>query len=256
MSHVAIVVRFLLLVVGAVVLWIPVAATDPAIPPLTGRVVDAAGILTVTEERDIDRHLAMIEEKTSVQIVVATLPSLGRYSIESWGLALGRGWKIGRAGHDDGIVIVLAPNDREVRIEVGYGLEGSIPDAMAHRIIKAYMLPAARDRRFADGLKSTIDAVQRVIIDPDAKITPQGRAVEVGMFGIIILVGGIATFVTFVIALTRGFRSENELTDSDDRSQDDDSSFTFGSNGSGFSSGSSFSGGGGSFGGGGASGKW
>ncbi|MBL8709892.1 MAG: TPM domain-containing protein, partial [Rhodospirillaceae bacterium] len=139
-------------------------------PPLTGRLVDLANVLSSAAERDLTDQLAHIEADTGAQIVVATLPTLAGYSIEAWGLALGRGWKIGRAGRDDGIVVVLAPNDREIRIEVGYGLEGRIPDATAHRIINSYMLPAAREGKYADGLKATVDALRRVIKDPAAPI--------------------------------------------------------------------------------------
>jgi hypothetical protein len=120
-------------------LCLPVASADPVVPPLlTGRVVDLADVLTSAAERDLTAQLAKVEQKTGTQIVVAILPDLGGYPIESWGLALGRTWQIGRAGKDDGIVIVLAPNDREIRIEVGYGLEGrhsgcqSPPDHPTH----------------------------------------------------------------------------------------------------------------------------
>src|SRR5688572_27235280 len=78
------------------------AAADPTIPSLTGRLVDTAAILSDASERDLTNQLAEVERKTGVQIVVVTLPSLDRYAIETWGLSLGRGWKIGRAGRDDG----------------------------------------------------------------------------------------------------------------------------------------------------------
>ncbi len=87
----------------------PGVLAEPPVPPLTGRVVDLADILTTAGERGLTDQLAKVEEKTGAQIVVAILPSLGQYPIESWGLALGRGWKIGHQGRDDGIVIVLAP---------------------------------------------------------------------------------------------------------------------------------------------------
>lgn len=249
----------LALAVLLVTLRLPVAWADPTVPPLTGRVVDLANVLSSAAERDLTDQLAQIEADTGAQIVVATLPGLAGYSIETWGLALGRGWKIGRAGRDDGIVVVLAPNDRKVRIEVGYGLEGRIPDATAHRIIKSYMLPAAREGKYADGLKATVDALRRVIRDPAAPIGRQSRGIEFGSTGLIILFGGMAFFALFAVILAVSFRRgwTSPSWDNESTSDDEGSSFDSGWSRSSFgSSSSSFSGGGGSFGGGGASGKW
>lgn len=232
------------------------AHADPTIPLLTGRVVDLADILTAANERDLTNQLAAIEAKTGAQIVVAVLPSLNGYPIESWGLALGRKWGIGHKGRDDGIVIVLAPNDREVRIEVGYGLEGRVPDAIAHRIIQTYMLPAARERRYAKGLEATIAALERVIVDPKA-VPKRQSAVHFGEAGFIFLFGGLAFFAIFVLMLCRSFGSPTR-TDEQSTStfaDDEDNSFSS-SSGSSSSGRSSFGGRGGSFGGGGASGRW
>jgi uncharacterized protein len=256
--RIAFTVRLLLALVW-VALFPPAASAEPAIPSLTGRLVDDARILSPAEEGDLDRLLAKIEQETGAQIVVATLPALGRYSIESWGLALGRAWKIGHAGRDDGVVIVLAPNDREVRIEVGYGLEGRIPDATAHRIIKAHMLPAARAGRYAEGLEATINALRRFILDPNARIEPEKRGVEIGQMGIIIILACVSFFILFAYLLSRSFRSQLNTSPMDRQSRDDDDGdFLSDSSSDSFSSSdrSSFSGGGGSFGGGGASGRW
>jgi uncharacterized protein len=254
----------------------PTALADPPIPPLTGRVVDNAGILSGAEERSIERLLVSTEQLTGAQIVVATLPALGRYPIETWGLALGRGWKIGRAGHDDGIVIVLAPNDREVRIEIGYGLEKRVSNATADRIIKAHMLPAARQGRYADGLEAVIDALRQVILDPEAPVASKERGVEVGKVGVMFLLGGLVACVIISMLLTSGFRrragSDDHVVNDDvdarenrdepfwttnrDRRDRHDWRSSSGSRSFSFGGGSSFRGGGGSFRGGGASGKW
>lgn len=264
-------VRMLLLAALLVLLRLPMAVADPAIPPLTGRVVDLADVLTNAAERDLTNQLKKVEEKTGAQIVVATLPRLGQYPIDSWGLALGRGWQIGHKGKDDGIVIVLAPNDREVRIEVGYGLEGRVPDATAHKIIQSYMLPAAREGRYATGLEATIAALERVIIDPTA---PLGAAPTGDSISAILLVIVLGVFVIVILFLALydfgawGSRESNR--DRSDEQPDPLSHDAYDNRGSGFSAsgsgsshsssfgggGSSFSGRGGSFGGGGATGKW
>jgi uncharacterized protein len=188
---------------------------------------------------------------------VVTLPTLGQSSSEPWGITLGRGWKVGRAGKDDGILIVVAPNDRQVRIEVGYGLEGDIPDARAHRIVTEVLLPAFRGGNFARGLGDSVDVLERLITNPDGP--EPSRSPGGDLYVILIFVGGI--FVMMAV-MVRAFSVAGESTrvtsnrpdDDDDRlywGRSSDDSFSSSS-----SSGSSFSGGGGSFGGGGASGKW
>src|ERR1700674_677283 len=105
------------------------AVAEPAIPPLTGRVVDAAHVLDGWTHNQIDGELASFETSSGIQLVVVTLPDLGGDTIEDWGLALGRGWGIGQKGKNNGVLLIVAPTDRKLRIEVGYGLEGELPDA-------------------------------------------------------------------------------------------------------------------------------
>lgn len=241
---------------------LPMAVADPEIPPLAGRVVDLADVLTGASERDLTSQLARIEQRTGTQIVVATLPRLGGYPIETWGLALGRGWKIGHQGRDDGIVIVLAPNDREIRIEVGYGLEGDIPDAKADKIVRGILLPAFRDGHYADGLSDAIDALGRLIVDPST--TVQEKNAHTGLYIVLLLVSGIIVMLWLAF---RAFPLGKDLAlaaETDTRSMRDDSQSSCHSKESSSSRRrysprsreSSFSGRGGSFGGGGASGKW
>ncbi|MBK8157678.1 MAG: TPM domain-containing protein [Rhodospirillaceae bacterium] len=273
---ISVALRYLWLAALFVLLGLPAANADPVVPPLTGRVVDLADVLTSAAERDLTTQLAKVEQKTGTQIVVAILPDLGRYSIESWGLALGRTWKIGRPGKDDGIVIVLAPKDREIRIEVGYGLEGRVTDATAHQIIQRYMLPAAREGRYATGLDATIGALERVIVDPSVPVPAVSAPFRYGNVIIVVLFGGMAVLVLIGMVMSIGTRREqvyparpDERSDSvfdnnnhggwtwnsGSGSSSSSNSISFGSSSS-SSSGSSFRGGGGSFGGGGASGKW
>jgi uncharacterized protein len=262
MSTMTIVIRMLLFAALLIFLRLPMAVADPEIPPLTGRVVDLADVLTTTAERDLTNQLAKLEEKIGVQIVVATLPRLGLDTIESWGLALGRGWQIGHKGKDDGIVIVLAPNDREVRIEVGYGLEGDVPDAKADKIVRGVLLPAFRDGRYAVGLSDAIEALGSLIVDPSTPV-PERNA-HIGLYIVLLLVSGIIVMLWFAF---RTFPLGKDLAlaaETDAGSMRDDSESSWHSTGSSTSRresshssrGPSFGGRGGSFGGGGASGKW
>ena len=120
------------------------AFAEPPIPALTGRVVDQAGILDASTIEAITSQLAGYESSTGNQVVVVTLSELKGYPIEDWGLALGRGWGIGQKGKNNGVLLIVAPNDRELRIEVGYGLEGDLPDATANTIIDRAENPDVR----------------------------------------------------------------------------------------------------------------
>ncbi|MCJ2182297.1 TPM domain-containing protein [Novosphingobium sp. 1949] len=125
---------------------------------LHGRVNDAANALAPESEARLDAQLAALEQRTGHQMVIATTPSLGGEPIARYSLALARRWKIGRKGIDDGVLIVLAPQDRTVRIEVGYGLEKALPDALCARIIQQDMLGAFRREDYAAGLEAGIGA--------------------------------------------------------------------------------------------------
>ncbi|UOR14346.1 TPM domain-containing protein [Qipengyuania aquimaris] len=135
----------------------PEAAIEVVAPlELTGRVVDAAGILTADEQRKLDGKLADIEKRTLAQLVVVTTPSLEGKRIEDYSLALGRGWGIGDAERNDGLLMVVAPNERQVRIEVGYGLEETVDDVFAKEII-VKMTPHFSEGRFHEGIETGID---------------------------------------------------------------------------------------------------
>jgi uncharacterized protein len=116
-------------------------AEDPPLPALTGRVVDRANILSDATEAALSARIEAHEKASTNQIVIVTLPDLMGRPIEDWGLMLGRGWGIGEAGKNNGIVFLIAPNDRQLRIEVGYGLEGDLTDATANLIIQATIIP-------------------------------------------------------------------------------------------------------------------
>ena len=116
-------------------------AEDPPLPALTGRVIDRANILSDATEASLAARIEAHETASTNQIVIVTLPDLMGRPIEDWGLMLGRSWGICQQGKNNGIVFLIAPNDRELRIEVGYGLEGDLTDATANDIIQSDVIP-------------------------------------------------------------------------------------------------------------------
>jgi hypothetical protein len=126
-----------LVVCLALLFWLAIAArAEPKFPALTGRIVDEAGLLSPDDRRQIEAELEALEAKSTDQIVVYTTRSLQGYPIEDFGYQLGRAWQIGQKGKDNGVVLIVAPNDRKVRIEVGRGLEPQLTDLMSKLIIE------------------------------------------------------------------------------------------------------------------------
>jgi uncharacterized protein len=136
-----------------------VHAAEPEFPPLTGRVNDRAGLLSERDERELEAALARFEAETTDQIVIVTLESLQGLPIEEYGYQLGRHWGIGQKGKDNGALLIVAPEEREVRIEVGYGLEGELTDAQSRTIIETRILPYFRQGDFATGIKAGVAAM-------------------------------------------------------------------------------------------------
>jgi len=126
---------------------------------LTGRVVDGADILSQATESRLVSRLAALETSTGVQLVVATTPSLGGYLIEDYSLDLANAWGVGSAERDDGLLVLVAPNERKVRIEVGYGLEASVKDEEAALIIEQHILPHLRKGDYDLGIISAVDSL-------------------------------------------------------------------------------------------------
>ncbi|MEA3065516.1 MAG: uncharacterized protein QOJ27_1968, partial [Sphingomonadales bacterium] len=148
-------IRALLLLL--ILLAAPAAAQD--FPALTGRVVDAANIIPDADEAALTLKLEAVERASSRQLVVATVPSLGGYPIEDYGYQLGRKWGIGEKGANNGIILLVAPNDRKVRIEVGYGLEPIMTDALSGQIISEQILPRFKDKDYPGGINAGADAI-------------------------------------------------------------------------------------------------
>lgn len=131
----------------------------PDFPKLSGRVVDEANLLDRAAEARLTARLAAYEEAGGNQVVVVTVPNLGGYSIEEYGYQLGRHWGIGQKGEDNGVLLIVAQDERQVRIEVGYGLEGELTDALAANIIHAVILPRFRSGDYSAGIEEGAMAV-------------------------------------------------------------------------------------------------
>ena len=195
--------RLALLLAAFLALLAAPLAAQPAFPELTGRVVDEADILTPQVEAQLSARLEALEAQSQRQLVVATVPDLQGYEIADYGYQLGREWGLGDAERNDGALLLVAPNDRRVRIEVGYGLEGYLTDALSALIIQNTILPRFRDGDFAGGILAGTDAIiDQLQLPPEeaAQVAQQaGEAREVdGGFPI----GGlfwIALFVLFFI---------------------------------------------------------
>ncbi|WP_395327309.1 TPM domain-containing protein [Novosphingobium sp. BL-8H] len=128
---------------------------------LQGYVNDAAGVLSQEEEKRLSASLRQLERDTGHQMVVATTPSLGGKDISAYSLALARRWGIGRKGINDGVVILLAPGEHKARIEVGYGLERTLPDPLCQTIMEQNMIPDFRTGKFGAGLEKGVAALSK-----------------------------------------------------------------------------------------------
>jgi uncharacterized protein len=145
------------------------ASAQPVFPKLTGRVVDEANLLTPGEIAQLTADLEALEKKSSDQLVLVTLNSLGGYAIEDYGYQLGRAWRIGQEGVNNGVLLIVAPNERKVRIEVGRGLEPQLTDALTSLIIQKGVLPAFRRGDWAGGIRAAARDISDVLLgDADA----------------------------------------------------------------------------------------
>lgn len=136
-----------------------VGLSAPSVPALTGRVVDRAELLSDATETVLTQRLADHEAETSNQVAVLTIPSLGGQPIEAYSLNVARTWALGQAGDDNGVLLLIAHDDHAMRIEVGYGLEGALPDVVASRIIRHELRPAFRAGDFDGGVEAGVTAI-------------------------------------------------------------------------------------------------
>jgi len=154
------------------------AWADPSFPPLTGRVVDQAQLLSPQQEQTLTTQLEALEQSTGRQLVVATIPDLQGYEIADYGYQLGRHWGIGRKDVNDGALLIVAPKERKVRIEVGYGLEPVLTDALSSIIIQQKILPAFRNGDMAGGIVAGTDAIIAQLRLPDDQAQAQNQKAQ------------------------------------------------------------------------------
>ncbi len=264
-----------LIIMLAAVLGLALPAAAQTFPERgTAPVVDAANIIDDATEAALTEKLDAFEERSQRQFVIATIPDLEGYDIADYGYRLGREWALGDAENDDGIILLVAPNERKMRIETGYGLEGIIPDGLAFEYIEG-MKPYFRDGDYSGGISWGADQIIRQLeLPPEeaAQIAQQVTKKRESKRGFPI--GGLIwfAFVFFFFILPmigRGRRRRYrrggiggavgdimlwEAGKAVARGLSDHGGGGWG--GGGFGGGGGFSGGGGSFGGGGASGGW
>jgi uncharacterized protein len=250
----------------ALLLWLTPSNAEPTFPELTGRVVDDAQLLGADDEAQLTADLKALEDKSSDQLVVVTVPSLQGYAIEDYGYQLGRHWGIGTKQLNNGVLLIVAPNEHKVRFEVGRGLEPILTDALSKIIIENAILPKFRTGDYAQGIKDGVRDTTKVLTGDAAEVEQRAKAkarhdaddTTINWFMVIFWLFIISWFIW---NLTRSARQV------DGRRRGVGPIFIpgpgWGGGGGGGSwggggdfGGGGFSGGGGDFGGGGASGSW
>lgn len=260
------------------------ARADIALPPLTQRVTDLTGTLDAQQIQTLDSRLAGFEKAKGAQLAVLIVPTTQPETIEQFGIRVVEAWKLGRKGVDDGALLLVAKDDRTLRIEVGYGLEGALNDATANRIIDEIIVPRFKRGDFYSGIESGLAAMMRVVNgeplpQPQRRVSANGKfdieSLLFIAFGLVVVVGGmlramlgripaavlmggalavLAWFIVaqMVIAVLVGLLAFVFVLLGGGRGLGVYGGF----GGGGFGGGGGFSGGGGGFGGGGASGRW
>jgi len=238
-------------------------AAELSFPALTGRVVDVAGILTPDQRGQLEGKLKAHEDKTSDQVVVATVPNLQGTTIEDYANRLFRAWKLGQAKTNNGVLLLVAPQERKVRIEVGYGLEGALTDAQSRTITASAITPRFKTGDWFGGLDAGVDGIL-AILSRDAQEwqrAPQPKEdaadpMQVAIFVILLLIVMVVAWRMARLG-NRGGRGGGIVILPGPGSGGWGGGFSdggFGGSSGGFDGG--FSGGGGSSGGGGASDGW
>ncbi|EIM29385.1 YgcG family protein [Microvirga lotononidis] len=232
-------------------------------PPLSGRVVDAANLLKPEERAALEAKLKAHEDKTSDQVVVATVRSLEGYPIEDYANRLFRHWQLGQKKNNNGALLLVAPQERKVRIEVGYGLEGALTDALSKVIITTAIAPQFQKGNFAGGIDAGVDAMLSILTGDAEEWHRRAEVREDDTTGFDPFVAFVILVILFFLisrmmgggrggGIQRGRRGPWIVTPGGWSG----GSGWSGGGGGGWSGGGGFSGGGGSSGGGGASGSW
>jgi uncharacterized protein len=236
-------------------------------PPLTGRVVDQAGVINAQTRGNLETKLKDLDDKSGIQLVVATVKSLQGSDIETYANQLFRLWKLGQAQKNNGVLLLVAPNEHKVRIEVGYGLEGTLTDALSSVIIASAIIPRFKTNDYSGGIERGVDGIISVLSGDSAEWQPK---VDVRSddpskaFGLLFPMLFLILLILFVFYLIRNADGPGPRGPAGARRRDSPPIFIPWGGGSGWGSGGGwgggsgggFSGGGGSSGGGGASGSW
>ncbi len=226
-------------------------------PALTGQVVDSADMLDDQSAEHLSQMLRAHQQLTTEQVVVVTVPNLQGISIEDYGYQLGRHWGIGQKDKDNGALLIVARDDRKVRIEAGYGLEGRLTDAQSSVIINQIITPAFKKGDFVGGITRGTEAIIQVLGgDPLAEPATSAAAGDVASGSTLQSVGFLILFLIFVFISMSGGGGGGRSGRAGYIGVILGGLSGLGSRGGGGSGGGGFSGGGGSFGGGGASGSW
>ncbi|HEX2840682.1 MAG TPA: TPM domain-containing protein [Hyphomicrobium sp.] len=252
----------------AVLSCVPVLAA-PTFPQLTGQIVDDANIISAEDRTAILSELQALEAKSSDQLVVVTVPSLQGYEIEDYGYQLGRHWGIGQKDKNNGVLLIVAPNERKVRIEVGRGLEPIVTDLMSKIIIENAILPEFRKGNFGAGVRAGVRDLKDTMLGDAEEVKARARGLDQGdgpdWLGLLLIAFWIAIFLYIIYVQTQYATQQAQTVGRDGRRRrgrdggivilPGGASDNWG--GGGWSGGGGgWSGGGGDFGGGGGSGSW
>jgi len=245
-----------------VAVWVVVAAALKVPPPPDRRINDYAGVLTPAERERLEQKLIQRERGSSNQVVVVIFRSLEGESLEDFSIRLAQAWRIGRKGLDNGVIFLVFIEDRKMRLEVGYGLEANLTDAIASSILRDVVAPRFRDKGVADGITAGLDAIDQAIAGtyrrpaPSAAARPSPSTDVFTLVLLLVVFGGLGMAIIPPLFFYRATRRQGWTGGRSGWG----GPFMGGggwSGGGGFSGGGGgFSGGGGGFGGGGASGSW
>jgi uncharacterized protein len=241
-----------------------VAQAEPNFPILTSRITDQAGLLSADDYTAIQAELAVLEGKSTDQVAVVTVKSLEGYPIEDYGYQLGRKWGIGQKGKDNGILLIVAPNERKVRIEVGRGLEPVMTDAMSSLIIRNAILPEFRRGDFSAGIRAGVRDIKDVLLGDAEAVKERARVHEQGLdtWSIILIIFWVCVVLFVLFAVVQSINNQPQAVAGRRRRGGGPVVVPsdYGGWGGGWSGdsggGGGWSGGGGDFGGGGSSGSW
>lgn len=237
------------------------SAALPIPPPPDHRINDYAGVLSAGERARLEDKLRAREGESSNQIVVAIFRSLQGESLEDYSIRLAQAWRVGQKGLSNGVVFLIFVDDRKTRLEVGYGLEAKLTDALSSQVLRQVVAPRFREGKIADGIAAGLDAIDQAIAGT-YKAAPQGRPARAQgpvAFELLLFLMVAAGIVSMAVSALYTSRIRRRGWTGGSRGWGGPVVFTGGSGssgGSGGGGGGDFGGGGGSFGGGGASGNW